>query len=164
MIIVGIYKNEIYKRENLVGPFLVHKILGPGLTPENSGLPPTHGPVQASYTCAGVAGTGLVPAHAPVPPSSGATKSPFWFAGHLLIVTHKSPLLHSVLQSVILNGRSLLLTALLTIIVVYLFIVVGYVFFEEDFVGADSTRSRPHPWHFPGAPMVTLVCTRVATK
>ena len=62
--------------------------------------------------------------------------SPFWFAGHLLMVVQKSVLLHIVIRSVLINGWSLLLTALLTLIVVYLFIVIGYVFFHEDFVGS----------------------------
>ena len=50
----------------------------------------------------------------------------------------QSALLHIVLRSVLLNGWSLLLTALLTVIVVYLFVVIGYVFFREDFVGAAA--------------------------
>ena len=77
--------------------------------------------------------------------------SPFWFAGHLLMVVNKSVLLHIVIRSVLLNGWSLLLTALLTLIVVYLFIVIGYVFFQEDFMG---TRMRP--------PALLPRCCRVA--
>ena len=41
---------------------------------------------------------------------------------------------------VLLHGRSLALTALLTVIVVYLFIVVGYAFFYDDFVGAEGAE------------------------
>ena len=69
---------------------------------------------------------------------AGVVISPFWFAGHLLMIVQKSVLLHIVIRSVLLNGWSLLLTALLTIIVVYLFIIIGYVFFKEDFVGTGD--------------------------
>ena len=71
--------------------------------------------------------------------AGGAFLSPFWFAGHLLMIVNKSVLLHIVIRSVLLNGWSLLLTALLTLIVVYLFIIIGYVFFEEDFVGSANS-------------------------
>ena len=66
----------------------------------------------------------------------GALVSPFWFAAHLLMIIDKSVMLHILIRSVFLNGWSLLLTGLLTIIIVYLFTVVGYVFFREDFVGS----------------------------
>ena len=61
---------------------------------------------------------------------AGVVVSPLWFAGHLLLIVKKSDLLHSVIHSVLIHGRSLALTALLTVIVVYLFVVVGYAFFQ----------------------------------
>ena len=60
------------------------------------------------------------------------------------MVVKKSVLLHIVIRSVLLNGWSLLLTALLTLIVVYLFIIIGYVFFREDFVGTGN--EKPQRW------------------
>lgn len=41
------------------------------------------------------------------------------------------------------NGRSIILTAVLALILVYIFSVVGYVFFKDDFlvdVDADALR------------------------
>ena len=69
----------------------------------------------------------------------GVLFSPFWFAGHLLMVVNKSVLLAIVIRSVLLNGWSLFLTALLTFIVVYLFIIIGYVFFQ-----VKDIASAPH--------------------
>ena len=40
----------------------------------------------------------------------------------------------NVIQSVTKNIRSILFTALLAIILVYLFSIVGFVFFQEDFL------------------------------
>ena len=51
------------------------------------------------------------------------------------MIVDKSVMLHILIRSVLLNGWSLLLTAALTVIIVYLFTVIGYVFFREDFVG-----------------------------
>lgn len=45
----------------------------------------------------------------------------------------------SVLRSVTVNARSLLLTALLCAIVVYLFSLVGFALFPEAFVGVRLT-------------------------
>ena len=70
---------------------------------------------------------------------AGVLFSPFFFAGHLLMIVNKSVMLHIVMRSVLVNGWSLLLTALLTLVVVYLFIIFGYVFFTEDFVGSPDT-------------------------
>ena len=69
----------------------------------------------------------------------GVSCSPFWFALHLLMIVQKSTMLHIVLRSVFLNGWSLLATFLLTVVVVYLFIIFGYVFFPQDFVGSGSS-------------------------
>lgn len=51
----------------------------------------------------------------------------------LLNIVNMFPLLTSVLQSVTVNARSLLLTAILCAIVIYLFGLVGFVLFPEDF-------------------------------
>jgi len=41
--------------------------------------------------------------------------------------------LFNVIRSVTKNGRSILLTALLAVILIYLFSIVGFVFFQDDF-------------------------------
>lgn len=40
----------------------------------------------------------------------------------------------NVIKSVTRNGRSIVLTAVLALILVYLFSIVGYIFFKDDFL------------------------------
>ena len=40
----------------------------------------------------------------------------------------------NVIRSVTRNGRSILVTALLALILVYLFSIVGFMFFKDDFI------------------------------
>lgn len=40
----------------------------------------------------------------------------------------------NVIKSVTRNGRSIILTAVLALILVYLFSIVGYLFFKDDFI------------------------------
>lgn len=40
----------------------------------------------------------------------------------------------NVIKSVTRNGRSIVLTAVLALILVYLFSIVGYIFFKDDFI------------------------------
>ena len=40
----------------------------------------------------------------------------------------------NVVRSVTRNGRSILLTALLALVLVYIFSIIGFLFFQEDFV------------------------------
>lgn len=40
----------------------------------------------------------------------------------------------NVIQSVTRNGRSILLTAVLAVILIYLFSIIGFVFFRDDFL------------------------------
>ena len=47
-------------------------------------------------------------------------------------------MLKSIIRSVVVNGWSLSLTAVLAVIVVYYFTLIGYNFFPEDFVGTDG--------------------------
>jgi len=54
-------------------------------------------------------------------------------------VVYREETLLNVMKSVTRNGRSILLTALLAIILVYLFSIIGYIFFKDDFlVDADQ--------------------------
>eukprot|EP00756_Hemistasia_phaeocysticola_P064159 Hpha_TRINITY_DN7570_c0_g2::TRINITY_DN7570_c0_g2_i1::g.18894::m.18894/K04958/ITPR1; inositol 1,4,5-triphosphate receptor type 1 len=64
----------------------------------------------------------------------GVIRSRLWLSWHLLCIVRSSHSLHNVIRAVTQNGRALLLTALLGVIVVYLFSVGAYVFFSESMV------------------------------
>ena len=64
--------------------------------------------------------------------------NPMLMSLHLLNVVNMFPLLESVLKAVTVNARSLVLTAILCAIVVYLFGLMGFVLFPEDFTGICS--------------------------
>ncbi len=54
-------------------------------------------------------------------------------------MVYREETLLNVMKSVTRNGRSILLTALLAIILVYLFSIIGFIFFKDDFlVEADQ--------------------------
>lgn len=58
------------------------------------------------------------------------------------------------------NGRSIVLTAVLALILVYLFSIVGYIFFKDDFILAvdripNKTLGRQQQ-HAPGGSMLHL--------
>ena len=65
---------------------------------------------------------------------SGLCIHPFFFSVLLFDVVYREETLINVMKSVTRNGRSILLTAVLAIILVYLFSIVGYIFFKDDFV------------------------------
>jgi hypothetical protein len=52
----------------------------------------------------------------------------------LFDVAYREETLMNVIRSVTRNGRSIILTAILGIILVYLFSIVGYLFFQHDFI------------------------------
>ena len=52
----------------------------------------------------------------------------------LLDIVYREETLLNVIRSVTKNGRSILLTALLAFILIYLFSIVGFVFFKDDFM------------------------------
>ena len=54
-------------------------------------------------------------------------------------MVYREETLLNVMKSVTRNGRSILLTALFAIILVYLFSIIGFIFFKDDFlVDADE--------------------------
>lgn len=58
-------------------------------------------------------------------------------------MVYREETLLNVIRSVTRNGRSIILTAVLALILVYIFSVVGYVFFKDDFlmdVDTDALR------------------------
>lgn len=59
---------------------------------------------------------------------------PFFYSVLLLHVIYSEETLRNVIRSVTRNGRSIILTAILAVILIYLFSIVGYLFFRDDFV------------------------------
>jgi len=70
----------------------------------------------------------------------GLTTTHIWFSFHLLLVIRNNPLLQNVISSVTRNGKSLLLTATLMMIIIYLFTVIGFHLFPEDFSDDAGVR------------------------
>ena len=56
------------------------------------------------------------------------------FKLQLLDVVYREETLVNVIRSVTKNGRSILLTAVLAVILIYLFSIVGFIFFKDDFL------------------------------
>lgn len=52
----------------------------------------------------------------------------------LFDVVYREETLVNVIRSVTRNGRSIVLTAVLALILVYLFSIIGYMFFRDDFL------------------------------
>lgn len=52
----------------------------------------------------------------------------------LFDLVYREETLLNVIKSVTRNGRSIVLTAVLALILVYLFSIVGYIFFKDDFI------------------------------
>eukprot|EP00667_Euglena_gracilis_P000026 EG_transcript_26 len=65
----------------------------------------------------------------------GHTVDPVFFSGHTLILIKRSVVVQHIMEAVGRNGRSLLLTALLGVILVYLFTAIGYHMFPQDITG-----------------------------
>lgn len=55
-------------------------------------------------------------------------------AWQLFDLIYREETLFNVIKSVTRNGRSILLTALLALILVYLFSIVGFLFLKDDFI------------------------------
>ena len=58
----------------------------------------------------------------------------------LLEIVYREETLLNVVKSVTKNGRSIIFTSILAIILVYLFSIVGYVFLSDDFVVISQTN------------------------
>jgi len=52
----------------------------------------------------------------------------------LLDIVYREETLFNVIRSVTKNGRSIILTAILAFILIYLFSIVGFVIFKDDFM------------------------------
>ncbi|XP_012156517.1 inositol 1,4,5-trisphosphate receptor isoform X2 [Ceratitis capitata] len=68
---------------------------------------------------------------------------PFFYSLLLFDVVYREETLVNVIRSVTRNGRSIVLTAVLALILVYLFSIIGYIFFKDDFlVEVDADESQ----------------------
>lgn len=68
----------------------------------------------------------------------------------LFDLVYREETLLNVIKSVTRNGRSIVLTAVLALILVYLFSIVGYIFFKDDFILevdriTNTTQSEDRP-------------------
>lgn len=57
----------------------------------------------------------------------------YFFAFHTLHIIQDNDILQRAIESITRNGRSLLSVSMLAVTVVYLFAVVGFLFFRADF-------------------------------
>ncbi|XP_048510963.1 inositol 1,4,5-trisphosphate receptor isoform X4 [Athalia rosae] len=64
----------------------------------------------------------------------GIAMHPFFFSVLLFDVVYREETLLNVIKSVTRNGRSIILTAVLALIIVYMFSIIGYMFFRDDFL------------------------------
>ncbi|KAL0130577.1 hypothetical protein PUN28_002308 [Cardiocondyla obscurior] len=64
----------------------------------------------------------------------GIFMHPFFYSVLLFDVVYREETLINVIKSVTRNGRSIILTAVLALILVYIFSIIGYMFFKDDFL------------------------------
>nr|XP_023019788.1 inositol 1,4,5-trisphosphate receptor-like [Leptinotarsa decemlineata] len=64
----------------------------------------------------------------------GLVMHPFFYSVLLFDVVYREETLLNVIRSVTRNGRSIILTAVLALILVYMFSIIGYMFFKNDFI------------------------------
>lgn len=64
----------------------------------------------------------------------GIFMHPFFYSVLLFDVVYREETLLNVIKSVTRNGRSIILTAVLALILVYMFSIIGYMFFKDDFL------------------------------
>ena len=64
----------------------------------------------------------------------------FFFAAHLLDIAVVIPTLKTILQSVTHNGKQLVLTVMLLIIVVYIYTVIAFNFFRKFYVQEEDDQ------------------------
>lgn len=71
----------------------------------------------------------------------GLLVSEFFYALLLLDIVVREETLQNVIRSVTRNGKSILLTTVFALIVIYMFSIVGYLFLQDDFV-IDTDRAE----------------------
>ncbi|GAU93572.1 hypothetical protein RvY_05495 [Ramazzottius varieornatus] len=70
---------------------------------------------------------------------AGLVVHEFFYSLLLLDIVYREETLYNVVRSVTRNGRSILLTAVLAVILIYMFSMVGYLFFSHHFIKEVST-------------------------
>ncbi|XP_050098199.1 inositol 1,4,5-trisphosphate receptor isoform X3 [Anopheles aquasalis] len=83
----------------------------------------------------------------------GVLLHPFFFSILLFDVVYREETLLNVIRSVTRNGRSIILTAVLALILVYMFSIIGYMFFRDDFLVPVDEEYSPPPAVPPTLPM-----------
>ncbi|CAB3383323.1 Hypothetical predicted protein [Cloeon dipterum] len=68
---------------------------------------------------------------------------PFFYSVLLFDVVYREETLLNVIRSVTRNGRSIILTAVLALILVYMFSIIGYMFFKDDFLVTVDGEIKP---------------------
>jgi len=63
---------------------------------------------------------------------------PQFFAVHMLDLSLRSPTVRNVLSAVTLNGKSILLTGLLVLVILYIYSMIGFFKFSEDYSGSQT--------------------------
>ncbi|XP_043943593.1 inositol 1,4,5-trisphosphate receptor type 2 isoform X2 [Protopterus annectens] len=67
----------------------------------------------------------------------------FFYSFLLFDLVHREETLLNVIKSVTRNGRSIILTAVLALILVYLFSIIGFLFFQPDFIMDVEPAFKP---------------------
>uniref|UniRef100_A0A5F8GCU2 Inositol 1,4,5-trisphosphate receptor n=1 Tax=Monodelphis domestica TaxID=13616 RepID=A0A5F8GCU2_MONDO len=85
----------------------------------------------------------------------------FFYSLLLFDLVYREETLLNVIKSVTRNGRSIILTAVLALILVYLFSIVGYLFFKDDFIlevdRLPNETSLPESWSIFSHPLNLLL-------
>ncbi|XP_069694590.1 inositol 1,4,5-trisphosphate receptor isoform X4 [Periplaneta americana] len=79
----------------------------------------------------------------------GLCMHPFFYSVLLFDVVYREETLLNVIRSVTRNGRSIILTAVLALILVYMFSIIGYMFFKDDFLVSVDQDSVPDETEMP---------------
>ena len=67
----------------------------------------------------------------------GLVQSPLFYACHLADVVNRSSALKNVVSAVTINGKSLLMTAMLGTILIYIYSVFAFIFIADTFYDDD---------------------------
>uniref|UniRef100_A0A8B9QU98 Inositol 1,4,5-trisphosphate receptor n=1 Tax=Apteryx owenii TaxID=8824 RepID=A0A8B9QU98_APTOW len=86
----------------------------------------------------------------------------FFYSLLLFDLVYREETLLNVIKSVTRNGRSIILTAVLALILVYLFSIVGYLFFKDDFI--LEVDKLPNETLLPGCFSIQMCVKQVVVK
>ncbi|XP_061926984.1 inositol 1,4,5-trisphosphate receptor isoform X15 [Apis cerana] len=80
----------------------------------------------------------------------GICMHPFFYSVLLFDVVYREETLLNVIRSVTRNGRSIILTAVLALILVYMFSIIGFMFFKDDFLVTvdENLACKYNIYHF----------------